>query len=555
MRRLPIGYLIGRRAQLRTAIAAVRGGQAAIDRYGAVSGVALIGVGGIGKTALAGRIEARLAGEGWLAAVHVGRWNPAAFISAIVAALAAPKCRDDGWLADALAVLSSPEVPDTAKVERVFALLEHARMLLVFDDFEQNLDVTGTTISFSDPGFGEVFAGLCDAADRGRLLITSRYPIPDAGPFVLAVPVPPLSRAELRRLLLRLPALRDLDAPDRRALVEMIGGHPRLIEFVDALVRGGRGSMKDITIKLRALSMGVIAPSGRRDLDQAIGEAILLGSRDILLDTLMQGLSSEERELLLQAAVSTVPKSIADLAVARWGTTATPAEQAAAIATAERLLDLTLLSVADNDEIVMHPWIAESVSTHQDEHLALRNDRAAEMRLYRLQTGRGGFSDLVEICRHRGATARFKEVVAFAFQAVAALAQQLGQQSVAAFLGEVVPMIPADTDGFLPLADRESQALLNTGSPSAALRRTQTILNTTRQRAEADPGNAQAQRDLSVCYERLGDLMLQLGDGAQAERFYRDQRAIAETVLTADDAWPQSIREKLRSLEDDAKRT
>jgi hypothetical protein len=33
---------------------------------------------------------------------------------------------------------------------------------------------------------------------------------------------------------------------------------------------------------------------------------------------------------------------------------------------------------------------------------------------------------------------------------------------------------------------------------------------------------AQAQRDLSISYNNLGDLVRQLGDGAQAERYYRD---------------------------------
>jgi hypothetical protein len=416
--------------------------------------------------------------------------------------------------------------------------------------------------------------------------------------LLLHIPVLSLSRAELRRLLLRLPALRDLDAGDRQVLMDTIGGHPRLIEFVNALVRGGRGSLREVTIKLRTLAEGVVTPTGQRGLDQAMRDAVLLGSRDILLDTLLQALTSEERELLLQAAVSTVPQSRGDLAVARWGNTPTPAQQTSVLTAAERLVDLTLLSSADDDEIVVHPWIADSVSTHHGDHAALRHHRAVSMRLARLQSGRGGFADLVEICRHHAAAEQFEELLAFAFAAVAALETQVGEYSVAAFLGEVVPMVPADTDGFLPLSDRESQALLNTGSVSAATQRAHAILAAAHKRTEADPTNAQAQRDLSISYERLGDLMLQLGDGAQAERFYRDsltirerlaqadptnaqaQRdlsisyerlgdlmlqlgdgaqaerfyrdslTIAEITLESDDPWTQSIRDKLRSLKE-----
>jgi hypothetical protein len=54
-RELKVGQLIGRRHELRTALAALRGGQAAVDRWGTLSGVVLTGIGGIGKTAVAGQ--------------------------------------------------------------------------------------------------------------------------------------------------------------------------------------------------------------------------------------------------------------------------------------------------------------------------------------------------------------------------------------------------------------------------------------------------------------------------------------------------------------------
>ena len=54
VRELPIGELIGRRAQLRDVMGVLRRTQRAEDRFGAANGVVLTGVGGIGKTALAG---------------------------------------------------------------------------------------------------------------------------------------------------------------------------------------------------------------------------------------------------------------------------------------------------------------------------------------------------------------------------------------------------------------------------------------------------------------------------------------------------------------------
>ena len=80
-----MGALIGRRAQLRTAMGVLRRTPDAVERFGAASGVVLTGIGGIGKTALAGRVISRLRDDGWLIAVHEGRWNPTALITATAA--------------------------------------------------------------------------------------------------------------------------------------------------------------------------------------------------------------------------------------------------------------------------------------------------------------------------------------------------------------------------------------------------------------------------------------------------------------------------------------
>src|SRR5439155_9053228 len=55
VRELPIGTLIGRRAQLRTAMRILRRTPDAVDQFGAASGIQITGIGGIGKTAVAGR--------------------------------------------------------------------------------------------------------------------------------------------------------------------------------------------------------------------------------------------------------------------------------------------------------------------------------------------------------------------------------------------------------------------------------------------------------------------------------------------------------------------
>jgi hypothetical protein len=78
VRELPRGTLIGRRAQLRAAMGVLRRTPRAVERHGFAAGVQITGIGGIGKTALAGLVMSRLRAEGWLAVVHEGPWNPTA---------------------------------------------------------------------------------------------------------------------------------------------------------------------------------------------------------------------------------------------------------------------------------------------------------------------------------------------------------------------------------------------------------------------------------------------------------------------------------------------
>ena len=52
------------------------------------------------------------------------------------------------------------------------ALLQSHPLLLIFEDFEQNLTAGGG--HFTDPAFEELFTTWCRAADVGAILVTSR---------------------------------------------------------------------------------------------------------------------------------------------------------------------------------------------------------------------------------------------------------------------------------------------------------------------------------------------------------------------------------------------
>ena len=116
----------------------------------------LTGIGGIGKTAVAGRVMSRLRDDGWLIAVHEGRWNPTALITATAAALdeALPRITDPARaraLSGVLARLADPGTDDGPKLAEITGLLASQRLLLVFDDFEQNLTPGGGRV----PGPGD----------------------------------------------------------------------------------------------------------------------------------------------------------------------------------------------------------------------------------------------------------------------------------------------------------------------------------------------------------------------------------------------------------------
>ena len=73
---------------------------------------------------------------------------------------------------------------------------------------------------------------------------------------------------------------------------------------------------------------------------------------------------------------------------------------------------------------------------------------------------------------------------------------------------------------------------LQAGDRAGALAAYEESLAIRRKLAEADPGNAEAQRDLSVSLDKIGDVKLQAGDRAGALAAYEESLAIAAS-------WPR----------------
>jgi hypothetical protein len=112
-----------------------------------------------------------------------------------------------------------------------------------------------------------------------------------------------------------LPALDRPEESELERVWRMVGGHPRTLEYLDALLRGGAGRYHDVTARL---THAVHATLGRdegnrwlataRDLDTALAESLTLAD-DILLDELLSTLRStpQAERLLLGASVYREP--------------------------------------------------------------------------------------------------------------------------------------------------------------------------------------------------------------------------------------------------------
>jgi len=153
----------------------------------------------------------------------------------------------------------------------------------------------------------------------GRLLVTSRHPFPlpnRADRRLQAHHLGPLSLAETRKLVWRLPGLDRLEPDQLQRAYADVGGHPRALEYLDALLRGGQARFDDVTDRLEhALAVRQIDdPSEwlvevRGDLDRALAETITLAVNDVLLGQLLDRLEGTPlaRRLLLGISVYRVP--------------------------------------------------------------------------------------------------------------------------------------------------------------------------------------------------------------------------------------------------------
>jgi tetratricopeptide (TPR) repeat protein len=314
-----VGDFVGRRREERLMLKDLRADGGA--------GVLLHGIGGVGKSSLAANILHRLAMDGWLLASWSGPADCDQILDQIGRRLF-DLCLSQGWderhpLRQLSTIVREPRM---AWDERLDLLGQHvfSQLPIVFllDNFEDNLDderrVRGD--------LADLLAQWIEQPGRSCLLFTCRYPFQlpeDAAARLDELHLGPLSPAETRKLMLRLPGLGALQPDELQRAYEEVGGHPRALEYLDALLRGGQARFKDVEKRLKkALEARGVSdaskwrPDTAGGLDAALAETATLAADDVLLDELLHRFEQEPlaRKLLFGAAVYRVPADRAGLA-------------------------------------------------------------------------------------------------------------------------------------------------------------------------------------------------------------------------------------------------
>ena len=308
-----VGEFVGRRAELRQARRVLAGQKA---------GLVLHGIGGVGKSTLAAEVLRSLGGDAGLVVSKAGQVSVDDVLGEVGIRVhrAASRAKGAEPLARAALELRAADV-EWADRWRTLAeeILPAVPMTVLLDNFEDNLDDADDGWQVRDPELAALLAGWARRPGQSRLVFTCRYPfaLPGrAGRRLAGLHLGPLSAAETRKLIWRLPGLDALSAEEKGRAYRDVGGHPRTLEYLDALLRGGQARFVDVAERMedRLRDRGIADPAAwlarpGRDLDASLAEAVTLSVDDVVLSGLLDRLSATPLAtgLVIGASVYRVP--------------------------------------------------------------------------------------------------------------------------------------------------------------------------------------------------------------------------------------------------------
>lgn len=322
-----VGEFVGRRREERRILQALRSPDGA--------GVLLHGLGGVGKSSLSAEVLKSLSEAGWIIATTFGKIAPDDLLAEMGQRLLGQFQKEGVSEADPRRRLAVEiKRPDLDWEQRFQALSEQLLgdqpLIVLLDNFEDNFapgdpGTDGPSFHLKDEGLADLLATWLAQPGRSRLLITSRQPFglpEDAYQSLESFHLGPLSFAETRKLIWRLPSLDALSRDDQLRAYAEVGGHPRALEYLDALLGGGQARFRDISRRLQGAleKKGIENPKAwlggvKGDLDRALAETVTLAVDDVLLDGLLDRLKGVPlaEDLLIGAAVYQVPVDLVGL--------------------------------------------------------------------------------------------------------------------------------------------------------------------------------------------------------------------------------------------------
>ena len=182
-------------------------------------------------------------------------------------------------------------------------VLDVIPLLLVLDNFEDNVgspDSDGIR-TIRDDSLAGLLAAWASEPGASRMLVTCRYPfiLPENAELnLLDRSLGPLTAAETIKLAWALPRLDALDDDDLEKVWRVVGGHPRTLEYLDALLASGQGRFPDITTRLHRQLQTTLGARARqwlasqRTLDAALADAVTVAADDILLPDLLSEIAN-----------------------------------------------------------------------------------------------------------------------------------------------------------------------------------------------------------------------------------------------------------------------
>jgi len=271
-----------------------------------VTALVIHGLGGVGKSTLAAQIAAR-----------VSRLAPERVVTTVSGEVSAAS------------LAAQPAETD----------------LIVLDNFDDNLTCESGLVTVRDPALAAVLTGW-----TGKLLITCRtaftVPPADRDRFVYRH-LGPLTRTGAAELAMSLSALRVLGEPERDLAWRLTVGHPRAMEYLDALLAAGH-RFDDLAGRVTAT---VQARTGQSpplteptELAEAVAEITAQAVGQQLFGELFERLSDGAQDLLVRASVFRTPVAPGVLA-------ARPAHVAECEAAG-------LLTPRPGRELTVHRWTA-----------------------------------------------------------------------------------------------------------------------------------------------------------------------------------------------------